>query len=209
MRDYLEAVLVALIIAVVLRAFVVQAYRIPSDSMQNTLVPGDYLLVNKLAYDFGDPAPGDVVVFQYPLNLSKDYVKRCVAIEGQTVEIRDKVLYVDQVPSPPPPDMALTDNRIIPAHLSNRDNFGPSVVPPGHIFVLGDSRDNSRDSRDWGFLDKKLLRGKSMFIYWSWMPDPNVPKWESPYILPLLTIPGYNILHFHERARWSRLGKMP
>ena len=84
--------------------------------------------------------------------------------------------------------------------------------PRHHLFsvgrdfrLLGDNRDDSRDSRDWGFLDKKWLRGKSMTIYWSWAPDPNAPKWESPYFLPLLTIPGYNISHFHERIRWERL----
>jgi signal peptidase I len=204
-RDYLEAILVALIIAVVLRAFVVQAYRIPTDSMQNTLIPGDYVLVNKLAYQFGDPQPGDVMVFQYPLNPSKDFVKRCIASEGETVEIRDKVVYVDGVATPVPANVSFTDEKVLPAYLSTRDNFGPTVVPPGHLFVLGDSRDNSRDSRDWGFLDKKWLRGKAMFVYFSWKPDPNAPKWESPYILPLLTIPGYNIIHFHERIRWDRL----
>lgn len=205
-RDYFEAILVALIIAVVLRAFVVQAYRIPSESMNATLIPGDYVLVNKLAYHFGDPEPGDVLVFQYPLNPSKDFVKRCIAVEGDEVSILNKVVYVNQQPAPIPEGITFDDPRIIPRHLSERDNFGPLVVPPGHIFVMGDSRDNSRDSRDWGFLDKQWIRGKAMFIYWSWAPDPEAPQWESPYIMPLLTIPGYNLINFRKRLRFDRLG---
>ncbi|MEW5702228.1 MAG: signal peptidase I [Candidatus Zixiibacteriota bacterium] len=205
-RDYLEAILVAAIVAVVLRTFVVQAYRIPSDSMVNTLLPGDYLLVSKLAYQLGDPKPGDIMVFQYPLNPSKDFVKRCIAVEGQSVEIRDKVVYVNGTPAPVPAELTFLDSRTLPANLSNRDNFGPVNVPPGHIFVLGDNRDDSRDSRDWGFLDRKLIRGKALFVYWSWAPDPDAPKWESPYILPLLTIPFYNLAHFPQRVRWSRIG---
>lgn len=206
-RDYLEAILVALIIGVVLRAFVVQAYRIPSESMQNTLLPGDYLLVSKFSYHFSEPKAGDIVVFQYPLNPAKDYVKRCIAVEGQTVEVRDKVVYVNGQPAQVPEGAMYTDTRVLPSHLSNRDNFGPTAVPPGHIFVMGDNRDNSRDSREWGFLDKNLIRGKAMFIYWSWEPDPDAPKWESPYILPLLTIPFYNLAHFPTSTRWERIGK--
>lgn len=206
-RDYVEAIFVAAIIAVVLRAFVVQAYRIPSDSMVNTLLPGDYILVSKLAYQLGDPKPGDVLVFQYPLNPSKDFVKRCIAVEGQTVAIRDKAVYVDSQAAPVPPEVVFSDSRVIPANLSNRDNFGPVVVPPGYVFVLGDNRDDSRDSRDWGFLDRRLIRGEALFVYWSWTPDPRVPKWESPYILPILTIPFYNLVHFPQRMRWGRIGK--
>jgi signal peptidase I len=206
-RDYLEAILVALIVGLVLRAFVVQAYRIPSESMQNTLLPGDYLLVSKFSYNFTDPKPGDIVIFQYPLNPAKDFVKRCIATEGQTVEIKDKVVYVNGLQVPMPDGAVFTDQRILPATLSNRDNFGPQVVPPGHLFVMGDNRDDSRDSRDWGFLDKDLIRGKALFLYWSWAPDPGSPKWESPYIMPLLTIPFYNLAHFPQRVRWDRLGK--
>ncbi|MBI3871510.1 MAG: signal peptidase I, partial [candidate division Zixibacteria bacterium] len=132
-RDYLEAIIVAVIIAVVLRTFVVQAYRIPSDSMSNTLLPDDYVLVSKFAYHFRDPQPGDIMVFEYPLNPSKDFVKRCVATEGQTVEIRDKVVYVDSQAAPIPPELLFSDAKIQPRTLSNRDNFGPTVVPPGHV----------------------------------------------------------------------------
>ena len=205
-REYLEAILVAVIIAVVLRAFVVQAYRIPSDSMTGTLVVGDFILVNKFAYHFREPSPGDVLVFKYPLNPSKDYVKRCIAVEGQSIQIRDKTVLVDNQVMPDPPGAHFSDPHVISADLSNRDNFGPITVPPGCVFVMGDNRDDSKDSRTWGFLDKSLIRGKATMVYWSWAPDPNAPRWESPYIWPLLSIPFYNLAHFPSRVRWDRIG---
>jgi len=206
-REYLEAILVALIIAVVLRTFVVQAYRIPSDSMSNSLQVGDFILVNKFAYHFREPEPGDILVFQYPLNPSKDYVKRCIAIEGQMVEIKDKTVFVNNRPVVEASSVHHDDPAMIPGDLGNRDNFGPVIVPPGCVFVLGDNRDDSRDSRVWGFLDKTLIHGKASMIYWSWAPDPEAPKWESPYIVPLLTIPFYNLMNFPDRLRWDRLGQ--
>jgi signal peptidase I len=205
-REYLEAILVALILALVLRTFVVQAYRIPSDSMKNTLEVGDFILVSKFSYHFREPRPDDILVFKYPLNPSKDFVKRCIAVEGQMVEIRDKVVYVNGERRTEPKSVRFGDATIVPADLGNRDNFGPVIVPPGTVFVLGDNRDNSRDSRVWGFLDKDLIRGKASFIYWSWAPDPNAPKWESPYVVPILTIPFYNLMHLPDRVRWNRLG---
>jgi signal peptidase I len=205
-REYIEAIIVALIIAVILRTFVVQAYHIPTESMENTLLVGDYLLVDKFTFHFREPRPGDVLVFQYPLNPNKDYIKRCVAIEGQVVEMRDKILYIDGEEETPIPTMTYCDPKILPASLSNRDNFGPLRVPPGQVFVLGDNRDNSRDSRVWGFLDKELIKGRGLGIYWSWAPDPNAPKWESPYVFPLFSIVFYNLTHFPSRIRWDRLG---
>ncbi|MBI5868276.1 MAG: signal peptidase I [candidate division Zixibacteria bacterium] len=205
-REYLEAILVAAVIAVVLRAFVVQAYRIPSDSMMDTLQVGDFILVNKFAYHFRDPRPNDVVVFKYPLNPSKDFVKRCIAVEGQVVEIRDKTVYVDNKPQPNATGVRYTDTHVISGDLSNRDNFGPMTVPPGCVFVLGDNRDDSKDSRTWGFLDKSMIRGNAVCIYWSWAPDPNAPRWESPYLWPLLAIPFYNLAHFPSRVRFDRIG---
>jgi len=205
-REYFEAIIVALIIAVILRTFVVQAYNIPTESMENTLLVGDYLLVDKFTFHFRDPLPSDIIVFEYPLNPNKDFVKRCVAVEGQVVEMRDKVLYVDGVEEQSSASVIYTDASILPGSLTNRDNFAPMRVPPGNVFVLGDNRDNSRDSRVWGFLDKNNIKGRALGIYWSWAPDPNAPRWESPYVWPFFAITFYNAVHFPTRIRWSRIG---
>ncbi len=204
-KDIIEAVLIALVIAVILRIFVVQAYRVDSNSMAGTMVQGDFIFVNKFIYHFGDPKVGDVIIFEYPLNPSKDFIKRVVAVEGQTVEIVAKQLYVDGEPVPLPKNARYTDDKIIPADFSNRDFFGPKQVRLGHVFVLGDNRDNSEDSRNWGFLDKNLIKGKAVFTYFSWKPDPNAPQWGPPYIDKVVTIPFYNIIHFPGRVNWGRL----
>ncbi len=204
-REIIEAVLIALVIAVILRIFVVQAYRVDSDSMAYTMIEGDYIFVNKFIYHFREPHVNDVVIFEYPLNPSKDFIKRVAAVEGQTVEIIGKQLYVDGQHVAFPENAAGLSDKVIPGELGNRDFFGPKQVPAGHIFVLGDNRDNSQDSRQWGFLDKSLIKGKAVFIYFSWKPDDNAPKWGPPYIDKIITIPFYNITHFPWRVNWGRL----
>lgn len=208
-KELIEAILVALVIAVILRIFVVQAYRVDSDSMANSLGEGDFIFVNKFIYHFTDPAPNDVIVFSYPLNPSKDFIKRVIAVEGQTVEIIGKQLYIDGKPTPLPRNGKFSDERIIPPELSTRDFFGPKQVPAGHVFVMGDNRDNSQDSRAWGVLDKSLIKGKAMFVYFSWKNDPNAPKWGPPYFDKVFTIPIYNITHAPWRIQWGRLFKGP
>lgn len=194
-REYVEAIVLAAILTIVIRGLVIQAFRIPSGSMEDTLLVGDYLFVNKMVYgseiDIGfsgtrlvyyrfpkirDPKPGDVIVFRYPDDPSRDLIKRCVAVAGQTVEIRDKVLYVDGVAREEPYAMH-KDPRVLPGETSPRDNFGPFVVPQGHLFMLGDNRDNSHDSRFWGALPRTLVKGKSMFLYWSWDEERRLPRW--------------------------------
>jgi signal peptidase I len=194
-REYLEAIVLAILLTVVIRGLVVQAFRIPTGSMENTLLVGDFLFVNKLVYgseiDIGaaghrilyyrfpairQPQRGDVIVFRYPDDPSRDFIKRCVATEGQTVEIRDKTLYVDgkaQVE----PYVIHSDDKVIPKEINGRDNFGPTVVPKGHLFMMGDNRDNSHDSRFWGPLPLTLIKGKAMILYWSWDADRNMPRW--------------------------------
>jgi signal peptidase I len=204
-KDYIEAVLIAVVIAVILRVFVIQAYRVESGSMEDTLQVGDFLFVNKFVYHFEDPMPGDIIVFEYPLNPARDYIKRVVAIEGQTVEVVGKKVYIDGVLAAEPEESKHIDMKLLPRELSSRDYFGPKQVPPGQMFVMGDNRDDSKDSRFWGFVDRKLVKGKAMFIYFSWLPDPNAPKWSSPYIDKVFSIFFYNLFHFPSRLGWPRL----
>jgi len=175
--EYIEALVVAVLLALFIRTFAFQAFRIPTGSMENTLLVGDYLFVNKFLYgaeipftggkrlpDLREPKRGDIIVFRYPEDPSQDYIKRCVAVEGDTVEYREKVLYVNGEAVEEDFTMYRDGQRM----LRGRDWFGPVVVPEGHLFMMGDNRDRSADSRKWGFLDKKLIRGKAEFIYWSW-----------------------------------------
>jgi signal peptidase I len=171
-REYVEIVLTAVILALIVRALIVQSYHIPSESMEDTLLKGDFLFANKFLYGakvpftpwflpkIRDPKPGDIVIFKFPGDRKTDYIKRCVALEGQTVELRDKRLFIDGV------EKAEPYAKYIYGDMPRR-SFGPFVVPPGHILVFGDNRDNSYDSRFWGPLDKKLIRGKALFLYFS------------------------------------------
>ena len=205
LRSWLEVVFVAILLALILRTFVFQAFRIPSSSMENTLAVGDFVLAEKITYRLRPPRRGEIVVFSFPYNPDKDFIKRCVAVQGDTVVIRDKVLYVNRTPFPDPPTVKFTDPRLLSAIYSNRDNFGPKVVPREHIFVLGDNRDNSQDSRFWGFLPIENLKARPLFVYFSWKSDPNAPRWKSP--LSIFSILFYNLLHFPSRIDWRRIGK--
>jgi signal peptidase I len=193
-REYLEAILLAVILTIVIRGLVVQAFRIPTSSMEDTLQIGDFLFVNKMVYgseiDLGiaghqlvyhrfpairEPKPGDVVVFRYPDDPSRDFIKRCVAVGGQTVELRDKILYVDGIAQEEP--FAIhKDPRVLPRESSPRDNFGPYVVRHDQLFMMGDNRDNSQDSRFWGGLPRSLVKGQAMILYWSWDADRRLPR---------------------------------
>jgi signal peptidase I len=172
LREYVEIVVTAVVLALIVRAFIIQSYHIPSESMEDTLLKGDFLFANKFIYGakipftpwhlpkVRDPKPGDIVIFKFPGDRKTDYIKRCIATEGKTVELRDRTLYVDGVEKPE------KYAKYIYGDMPRR-NFGPYTVPKGHILVFGDNRDNSYDSRFWGPLDKKLLRGKALFIYFS------------------------------------------
>jgi signal peptidase I len=194
LREYVEAIVLAVLLTVVIRGLVVQAFRIPTGSMEDTLLVGDFLFVNKLVYgseiDIGaaghrlvyyrfpairQPHRGDVIVFRYPDDPSRDFIKRCVAVEGQTIEIKNKSLYVNDTLQREP-YVKHSDERILPREISARDNFGPFVVPKGHIFMMGDNRDNSHDSRFWGPLPLNLVKGKAMILYWSWDADKSMPR---------------------------------
>ena len=206
-REYLETAVIAIVAAVLLRLFVVSAYRVNSSSMEDKLYEGDYIFVNKLAYSFGnEPQVGDIIVFKYPNNPTKDFIKRIVALPGQTVQIADKIVYVDEEVATIPFESKNIDKRIIPGDLSFRDNFGPYQVPIGEYFVMGDNRDDSRDSRFWGGVPQENLKGKAVFVYWSWMPDPETLEWGFPYIVDAIRWMGWSLYSFPSHVRWDRLG---
>jgi signal peptidase I len=202
-REYVEAFGIAILFALIIRFFVIQAFKIPSGSMEDTLLIGDFLLANKFIYGtevpllgmrvpgLREPRPNDILIFKCPDDPEKDYIKRCVAVAGQTVYIRNKELFVDNLPQTMPPRGKHIDSRMVPGAYDPRDNFGPVVVPQDSYFCMGDNRDNSRDSRYWGFLPKKNLKGKALIIYWSWNNDPDVPL--------------FNLVH---KVRWKRIGRL-
>ncbi|RJX20014.1 MAG: signal peptidase I [Desulfobulbus sp.] len=179
LREYTEAIIIALVLAFFIRTFIVQAFKIPSGSMLPTLLIGDHLLVNKFTYGVRLPFTGtvlvpintpehnDVIVFKYPQDPKLDYIKRVVAVGGDTIESRDKVLYLNGKPFDDKYGVHM-DDTVVDRAISPRDNFGPLVVPEGKVFVMGDNRDNSYDSRFWGFVDHRAILGKAFIIYWSW-----------------------------------------
>lgn len=180
LRENVEAILVAILLALFVRTFIVQAFKIPSGSMKETLQIGDHILVNKFIYGvkipfiqatlipIKDPARKDIVVFEYPEDPSKDFIKRVIGVAGDTITIRNKKLYVNGNLQRPEDYAVYKDPRVFPLQLSSRDNLGPIEVPENSLFVMGDNRDNSHDSRFWGFVELEAVKGKAFIIYWSW-----------------------------------------
>jgi len=199
-REYFEAIVIALLLAVFIRTFVVQAFKIPSGSMLPTLQIGDHLLVNKFIFGIRNPFSGkviiplakpkrgDIIVFKFPLDKSVDYIKRVIGTPGDTVEIKNKKLFINNK-AVADPHAHFTSNFVMPATAGPRDNFGPVKVPQGKLFVMGDNRDNSYDGRFWGFVDQQDVLGKAFIIYWSWDLNTN-----------LLSLKRF------ESIRWSRFG---
>lgn len=175
-REYAEALIIAIILALVIRQFVVQAFKIPSGSMMPTLLIGDHILVSKLNYWFTDPEKGDIVVFRFPKDKKRDFIKRIIGEPGDEIQIVSKVVYVNDVPLKESYVMH-NDDSSIDGSYSSRDNFSRVVVPPGHYFMMGDNRDNSMDSRYWGFLERKAIKGRAFLIYWSWNKIKHWPRW--------------------------------
>ncbi len=188
LREYAEAIFIAVLLALFIRAFVVQAYKIPSGSMKPTLLIGDHILVNKFIYGvrmpftnkvlipISNPKRGDIIVFKFPMDPKKDFIKRVIGIPGDKIKIVNKVVYVNGHKLKEP-YIQHTSPQIIPAGLGPRDNFGPITVPPHSLFVMGDNRDESYDSRWWKFVDYSELRGKAFIIYWSWDSEKFTPRW--------------------------------
>jgi len=187
-REYAEAIVIAIIIALFIRTFIVQAFKIPSGSMKPTLLVGDHLLVNKFIYGIkipflrqtvipiSKPERGNIVVFIYPLDRSKDFIKRVIGVAGDSIEIRDKTIYINGKVYRDAYGV-YTDKLILPGAVQPRDNFGPVTVPDNHVFVMGDNRDQSYDSRFWGFVPLRDILGKAFIIYWSWDRDDHDVRW--------------------------------
>jgi len=188
-REYGEAIVVAVLLALVIRAFVVQAFTIPSGSMMDTLLVGDYILVNKFLYGpeipFTDahlpglrsPSRGDIIVFKYPNDETRDFIKRIIAVGGETVQIKDNRAYVDGKALDEPYVRPGSVSATPAGHCGYLYGCDPIVVPPGAFFVMGDNRDNSQDSRYWGFVKAEKIRGKAFLIYWSWNGDRHWLRW--------------------------------
>lgn len=156
LKDIVEAVLIAVILAVLIRMFVIQPFYIPSSSMEPTLKPGDRIIVNKFIYRFKEIQRGDVMVFKYPLDPSRDFIKRVIGLPGDTLEIRDSVLYIN-------------DNKIAEPYLPKGlrfGSYGPVKIPQDEYFMMGDNRNNSEDSRVWGFLPREKVVGKAFVVFW-------------------------------------------
>jgi signal peptidase I len=193
MREYVETIIIALAIALFVRAFVIQAFKIPSESMKPTLLVGDHILVNKFIYGiripvtgkkvipFAEPLRGDVIVFIFPKDRSKDFIKRVIGLPGEKVEVRGHQIYIN--------DRLIADPWGVYSLWRPMDskNYGPEVVPARSLFVMGDNRDNSEDSRYWGFVPLDDVLGKAFVMYWSW-------DWQASSLV--------------SKVRWERIGRL-
>jgi signal peptidase I len=192
-REYAETLVIALVIALFVRTFVVQAFKIPSSSMEPTLLVGDHILVNKFLYgiripvigkkvvSFSQPHRGDIIVFIFPKNQHLDFIKRVIGLPGEKLEIRERKIYIN--------DRLIKDpwGYFSSMQPGERDTYGPIMVPPNSLFVMGDNRDNSDDSRYWGFVPLDAVLGKAFVMYWSW-------DWQATSLV--------------SKVRWQRIGRL-
>jgi len=219
-REYFESIVIAVILALFIRTFVVQAFKIPTGSMENNLLIGDHLLVNKFVFGpsetrlerailpMGTIKRGDVIVFKYPEEPDRDYIKRVIGLPGETLEMRAKKIYINGVPLDEPyvhflePPSTETDVHEVTS-IDVRERYGPVTVPPNQYFVMGDNRDNSQDSRYWGFLQRDYIKGKALVIYWSYEAEREDYETEGAgaTVRGLVSV----FAHFFTRTRWDRM----
>jgi signal peptidase I len=219
-REYFESIVIAVILALFIRTFVVQAFKIPTGSMENNLLIGDHLLVNK--FIFGPASTpvertilpidtierGDVVVFKYPEDPARDFIKRVIGLPGDTLELRDKKVLINGAPLDEPyvhfldPPGASDEFREVTS-IDVLERYGPVTVPPNQYFVMGDNRDNSQDSRYWGFLPRDYVKGKALVIYWSY--DAGVTAYHEGSAGETVRRLGSIFVHFFTRTRWDRV----
>jgi signal peptidase I len=219
-REYFESIVIAVILALFIRTFVVQAFKIPTGSMEENLLIGDHLLVNKFV--FGPTATGvertllpvdtikrgEVIVFKYPEEPDRDFIKRVIGLPGETVELKEKKVYINGKPLDEPyvhflqPPSGESEFHEVTS-FDVRERYGPVTVPPTQYFVMGDNRDNSQDSRYWGFLPRDYVKGKALFIYWSYEAGREDYADESTgaTIKGLVSV----FAHFFTRTRWDRM----
>jgi signal peptidase I len=219
-REYFESIVIAVILALFIRTFVVQAFKIPTGSMEENLLIGDHLLVNKFVLG---PAPTsvergllpigtikrrDIIVFKYPEEPDRDFIKRVIGLPGETIELRDKKVYVNGQPLDEPyvhflqPPSGESEQHEVTS-FDVRERYGPVTVPANHYFVMGDNRDNSQDSRYWGFLPRENVKGKALLIYWSYEAGREEYQDESTgaTVRSLASV----FVHFFTRTRWDRM----
>jgi signal peptidase I len=219
-REYFESIVIAVILALFIRTFVVQAFKIPTGSMENNLLIGDHLLVNKFVLGpsetrlertllpMGTVDRGDVIVFKYPEEPERDYIKRVIGLPGETLELKGKKIYINGQPLDEPyvhfleaPHVGEDNHET--TSLDVRERYGPVTVPPEQYFVMGDNRDNSQDSRYWGFLPRSHIKGKALLIYWSYESEREDYQAEGAgaTIRNLASV----FVHFFTRTRWDRM----
>jgi signal peptidase I len=219
-REYFESIVIAVILALFVRTFVVQAFKIPTGSMENNLLIGDHLLVNKFAMGptttslehallpVENIKRGDVLVFKYPVEPDRDFIKRVIGLPGETLELREKKVYINGKPLDEPyvhflqaPSAGGELSEVTSSDV--RERYGPVTVPPNQYFMMGDNRDNSQDSRYWGFMPRENVKGKALVIYWSYESDREDYLDESTgaTLKGLVSV----FAHFFTRTRWDRM----
>jgi signal peptidase I len=212
-REYFESIVIAVILALFVRTWCFQAFKIPTGSMENNLLIGDHLVVNKFLFapawleegllPIRDFRRGDVVVFKSPEDPERDFIKRVIGLPGETLEVRNKRVHIDGAPLEEPYVHYLlpprTDGEM--TAFDKRETYGPVTVPEGHLFVMGDNRDNSQDSRYWGFLPQAYVKGRAAVVYWSFESD--AADYERPGAEQIFSV----VTGFVTKTRWSRLGQ--
>ncbi len=219
-REYFESIVIAVILALFIRTFVVQAFKIPTGSMENNLLIGDHLLVNKFVFGpAGSPIEsallperqirrGDIIVFKYPEDRERDFIKRVIGLPGETLEVKDKRVYINgkRIDEPyvhflEPPQGAAAFSEVTSYDL--RERYGPITIPADKYFVMGDNRDNSQDSRYWGLLPREDVKGRAVMIYWSY--ESETEDYQQTGIGAIAKDLFTVVTQFFSRTRWSRM----
>jgi len=219
-REYFESIVIAVILALFVRTWVFQAFKIPTGSMENNLLIGDHLLVNKFLFaptatglerallPMKEITRGDVLVFKYPQDPERDFIKRVIGLPGETLELREKRVYINGRPLDEPYVHFLEPpGEASPEHESTafdlRERYGPVTIPAGNYFMMGDNRDNSEDSRYWGFMPRSYVKGKALLVYWSY--ESGREDYEDASLGASIERLASVVVHFFSRTRWERL----